>query len=66
MTTAASYLSTAEVAARFGGKVTEGTLRKWRMQKKGPPCQRLGSKVVYPLEQLVRWEQDQQIVGEQA
>ena len=62
----ATYLTTAEVAARFGGKVTEGTLRKWRMKRQGPPCQRLGSKVVYPLAQLEDWEKQQQIVGEAA
>lgn len=50
------YLSAAEVVQRWGGAVTTGTLANWRTQKKGPPYQKLGSKVRYPIAPLEAWE----------
>jgi hypothetical protein len=51
-----NFLSAAEVSQRWGGAVSTGTLANWRTQKKGPPYQKLGSKVRYPIVQLEAWE----------
>jgi len=50
------FLSAAEVTQRWGGAVSTGTLANWRTKKKGPPYQKLGSKVRYPVAQLEEWE----------
>jgi hypothetical protein len=50
------FLSAAEVSQRWGGAVSTGTLANWRSQSKGPPYQKLGSKVRYPIAQLEAWE----------
>lgn len=50
------FLSAAEVSQRWGGAVSTGTLANWRTKKKGPPYQKLGSKVRYPVAQLEEWE----------
>lgn len=50
------FLSAAEVSQRWGGAVSTGTLANWRTQRKGPPYQKLGSKVRYPVAQLEAWE----------
>ncbi|QPB08648.1 helix-turn-helix domain-containing transcriptional regulator [Burkholderia phage Mica] len=50
------FLSAAEVSQRWDGAVSTGTLANWRTQKKGPPYQKLGSKVRYPIVQLEAWE----------
>jgi hypothetical protein len=50
------FLSAAEVSQRWGGAVSTGTLANWRVQKKGPPYQKLGSKVRYPVALLEAWE----------
>jgi hypothetical protein len=51
-----NFLSAAEVSLRWGGAVTTGTLANWRAQGKGPPYQKLGAAVRYPLAQLEEWE----------
>ncbi|WP_228368197.1 DNA-binding protein [Klebsiella pneumoniae] len=50
------FLSAAQVVQRWEGAVTTGTLANWRTQKKGPPYQKMGSKVRYPIAQLEAWE----------
>lgn len=50
------FLSAAEVSQRWEGAVSTGTLANWRAQKKGPPYQKFGSKVRYPIIQLEAWE----------
>jgi hypothetical protein len=54
--TQALKLSPSQVVARWGGNCTTGTLANWRTKKKGPPYQKLGAKVFYPLELLEQWE----------
>lgn len=52
----AQKLSPREVSQRWGNAITTGTLANWRAQRKGPPFQKLGAKVVYPIESLEAWE----------
>jgi len=54
------FLRAADVVTRWNNAVTIGTLANWRCQGKGPPVQRVGSRVLYPLDKLVAWEQQNQ------
>lgn len=53
------YLNAVELAARWKGAVTTGTLANWRSQRRGPPFVKVGSKVLYPLDKLEAWERQQ-------
>lgn len=52
----AEYLTTAELASRWGGAVTTGTLVNWRSKGRGPAFVKLGNRVRYPLAKVVEWE----------
>lgn len=51
------HLTPEEVAARLRLKVK--TLEGWRNRRKGPPYQKFGKRVLYPLDKLEAWEKDQ-------
>lgn len=53
------YLNAVELAARWKDAVTTGTLANWRSQRRGPPFVKVGSKVLYPVDQLEAWERQQ-------
>lgn len=53
------YLKPKEVTKRWNFAITPGTLANWRSQKKGPPFIRFGSRVLYPLDKLEKWEGEQ-------
>jgi len=57
--TGEDLLTEAEVAARYRGKVSGGTLRNWRAQGRGPPYLKVGRAVLYPRDQLLDWERRQ-------
>ncbi len=57
------FLTAYEVSERWGSAVSTGTLANWRTQKKGPPYQKLGSKVRYPIAQLEAWEADHMVAN---
>jgi hypothetical protein len=50
------YLRAADVAKRWENAISTGTLANWRVQGKGPPYVKLGSKVLYPIDKLEAWE----------
>lgn len=50
------YLTAADVAARFGGRISVRTLNNWRSQGGGPPFRKIGGKVLYPATELEQWE----------
>jgi DNA-binding transcriptional MerR regulator len=50
------YLTPAEVAERYQGKVTVRTLANWRSTGISPPYTKLNGRVLYPLEDLLAWE----------
>ena len=61
------FLSPAQLVARWNHAVTTGTLANWRNKstaKKplGPPYIKFGSRVRYPLDQVMAWEA-QHLVG---
>jgi len=50
------YLTAEEVAERYCGTVTVGTLRNWRAMRIGPPFLKIGKAVLYPVEELDAWD----------
>jgi hypothetical protein len=55
--TRSEFLTPDQVVDRWGGAVGRGTLANWRAKKLGPPYVKIGARVVYPLGQLIAWEQ---------
>jgi hypothetical protein len=51
------FLTPDQVVDRWGGAVGRGTLANWRAQRRGPPYVKVGARVVYPIDQLIAWEQ---------
>lgn len=47
------WLTRAELAAEFG--VTEDTLRRWTSRRSGPPCVRVGNRILYRKEGVLDW-----------
>lgn len=47
------WLTRAELASEFG--VTEDTLRRWASRRIGPPCVRVGNRVLYRKEGVRDW-----------
>ena len=50
------FLTTEEVAERYRGEVSVGTLENWRAQRIGPPFVKIGKAVLYPVEELEAWD----------
>jgi len=50
------YRTTPEQAALM--RVSEQTLRQWRMQRKGPPFVKFGQRVLYPVVAFNEWQAD--------
>lgn len=68
--TDATYLTTEEVAERYRGQISTGTLENWRVQKIGPPFIKIGKAVLYPVAELDAWDrrnlvacEDGQVIG---
>lgn len=51
-----SYLTPAQLAARYEGRISVRTLANWRYQGVGPAFSRLGGRVLYPEDRLIEWE----------
>jgi len=51
------FLTTDEVAKRYRGEVSVGTLENWRAQRIGPAFVKVGKAVLYPIEELDAWDQ---------
>lgn len=46
------FLTAEEVAERYRGGVSVGTLRNWRAMKIGPSFIKIGKAVLYPIDDL--------------
>ena len=57
MTMNAHFLTEREVAERT--QISLATLRRWRLEKRGPKFRKFGSLVRYPEGDLAQWEQAQ-------
>ena len=56
------YLTEIDVAERT--QISLKTLRRWRLERRGPTFRKFGSLVRYGEEELIRWEQAQPSGGE--
>ena len=50
------FLTFNEVIERYRGQISEGTLRNWPSMRVGPSFLKIGKAVLYPLEELDRWD----------
>lgn len=50
------FLTPAELAKRWNGAVTVGTLANWRSNSTGPAFQKIGTRVRYSLAKVLEWE----------
>ncbi|MGR9281386.1 helix-turn-helix domain-containing protein [Rhizobium johnstonii] len=55
------FLTPEEVAERYRGAISAGTLRNWRVMRIGPSYVKLGKAVLYPLEELEAWDQKNKV-----
>ena len=53
---APKYLTPAQVVERWDDAIKASTLANWRSRKVGPPFQKFGTRVRYPIDALVAWE----------
>ncbi len=51
------FLTPDEVADRYRGEISVGTLRNWRVMRIGPAFVKLGKAVLYPVSELDAWDQ---------
>ena len=50
------FLTAEEVAERYRGEVSVGTLRNWRSARIGPAFVKIGKAILYPVEELDAWD----------
>ena len=51
------FITSAELVDRWQGKICQGTLANWRSKRRGPPYHKIGGRVLYRLDEIERWEQ---------
>lgn len=49
-------MTPAEVSQRYNGRVTVRTLANWRWAGTGPKFTRVGGRILYDINELVKWE----------
>lgn len=55
------FLTPDEVAERYRGGISVGTLRNWRAMRLGPSFVKIGKAVLYPLEELDAWDEKNKV-----
>lgn len=58
-----TFLTPKQLSERWSESVTPDTLNNWRAQKKGPPWRKIGKKVVYRLDEVIRYEDERTVGG---
>ncbi|MER9952465.1 MULTISPECIES: helix-turn-helix domain-containing protein [unclassified Mesorhizobium] len=51
------FLTPDEVAERYRGEISPGTLRNWRSMRVGPSFVKMGKAVLYPIAELDAWDE---------
>lgn len=51
------FLTAEEVAERYRGSISVGTLRNWRAMRVGPSFVKIGKAVLYPIDELEAWDE---------
>lgn len=54
---AVKFLTPEEVAERYRGEISVGTLRNWRSMRVGPGFVKIGKAVLYPVAELDAWDE---------
>ena len=55
------FLTPDEVAERYRGGISVGTLRNWRAMRRGPSFVKIGKAVLYPLDELDAWDEKNKV-----
>ncbi|UVK52829.1 helix-turn-helix domain-containing protein [Mesorhizobium sp. AR02] len=55
------FLTPDEVAERYRGEISPGTLRNWRSMRVGPSFVRIGKAVLYPIAELDAWDEQNRV-----
>lgn len=58
---AVKFLTPEEVAERYRGEVSVGTLRNWRSMRVGPGFVKIGKAVLYPVTELDAWDEQNRV-----
>lgn len=58
---AVNFLTPEEVAERYRGEVSVGTLRNWRLMRVGPGFVKIGKAVLYPVAELDAWDEQNRV-----
>lgn len=58
---AVSFLTLEEVAERYRGEVSVGTLRNWRSMRVGTGFVKIGKAVLYPITELDAWDEQNHV-----
>lgn len=56
-----TFLTPDEVAERYRGGISVGTLRNWRAMRLGPSFVKIGKAVLYPLDELDAWDEKNKV-----
>lgn len=56
------YLTLDEVVERYRNQISDGTLRNWRSKRIGPSFIKIGKAVLYPIDELDRWDRSNLVV----
>jgi hypothetical protein len=51
------FLTPEEVAERYRGGISVGTLRNWRAMRIGPSFLKIGKAILYPVSELEAWDE---------
>ena len=55
------FLTPEEVADRYRGGVSVGTLRNWRSMRIGPTFLKIGKAILYPVSELDAWDEKNRV-----
>ena len=59
--TESKFLTPEEVAERYRGGLSVGTLRNWRAMRIGPSFVKVGKAVLYPIDELDAWDEKNRV-----
>lgn len=59
--TDSKFLTPDEVAERYRGGLSVGTLRNWRAMRIGPSYVKVGKAVLYPIDELDAWDEKNRV-----
>lgn len=59
--TSSKFLTPEEVAERYWGGISVGTLRNWRAMRLGPSYVKIGKAVLYPIDDLDAWDEQNRV-----